>query len=200
MRYRYGVLRASLLLLCALGCSRAAPVAPAAKQAAIPSGVYKLIVYTSHELSCSVSFERDNDDATYELTIAPDNSATLVVATRVTRIFGPASAKFAGGNVNKSHKERKLRYVGRANQGATTFEGVEEHSASKVWLTCKPASVVLSGGSRLDVISCTGLPALPAHGETYVAGAVPLAIAPGVFLAIHDYGNGRPDVMLRRGL
>lgn len=196
------MVRGHLLLLCALGCSRAAPLSPApAPTPTIASGVYKLIVSASHEISCSWSFERHDEDATYELTIGGDHRATLTATIRSAKVFGPSSSMFHSGPVNKTRKERKLRYIGRANDG-TTFEGTEEHSAAVARLTCSVGIVVLTdaAASRVSVISCSGLPFMPEAGAKHFAGRAPLATGTGVMLSIDDHGHGSPGVTLRRGI
>jgi hypothetical protein len=183
-----------------LGCSRAASIAPVSEPPAAPkvaSGTYKLIVSSSHELSCSQSFERSSDHRSYELTLG--DSAALAIVVRTSSIFGPAGAKFGGGPVTTREKsERKFRYVGRTTKD-NTFEGVEEKSGAKLSITCQPTTVTLEDKSQLDVVACTGMPQLSEDATSYFKGPVPLAPATGVLLSVDDYGFGGAHTALRKG-
>jgi len=203
----------ALLLAGALGCSRASPVGPApeapkiaspAPVAAVKSGVYKLFVGATHEISCSQSFQTDSEYTAYELTLGDDGSVSLAVTTHSSHVFGPSSSKFSGGPATKDDKLGKYRFVGRTSSTAT-FEGAEEKSGAKVRLTCTTSRVAIddhtvdAGKATIDAISCAGLPFMPDDGRTYFKGPAPLALGTGLALSVHDFGHGSAMITLHRG-
>jgi len=188
-----------LVFVAVLGCSRATTVGPApeAPRPALASGVYRLVVSSMNEISCSQSFQTDTQHVGYDLALRADGSAQLDVVVRKTSAFGPSASKFSGGPATRTKTEKTYRYVGRGDQGAT-FDGREEKLGGALRLRCMPKSVALDKG-QVDAIACDGLPFLPDDARDHFKGPAPLALAPGLLLVIDDHGHGSPFVALRRG-
>jgi len=198
------------LLVAALGCSRAMNVGPAPEKPIAPpapkiaAGTYKLFVSSTHEISCSQSFQSDSEYAMFELMVAGDGGATLAITTSTRSVFGPSGSKFTGGPATKNETRHAYRYVGGAT--GDRIELSEEKSAGKLVVTCKPTTVVVddftvdAGKAHLDALSCNGLPFLTKEATEHFKGLAPLAVGPGLLFDYDDYGHGSPHTSLRKGI
>jgi len=211
MGHPSGMIRGrAVLFVAALGCSRAMAVGPAPEQPVAPppvklsAGTYKLFVSSTHEMSCSQSFQSDSEYASLELTIASDGGATLAVKTSKRSVFGPSGSKFSGGPSTKNETRGEYRYVGHAT--GDRIDMSEEKSAAKLAVTCKPTVVTIddssvdAGKSQLDALACSGLPFLTDEARAYFKGPAPLAAGTGVMFGYDDHGHSGPHTSFRKGI
>lgn len=103
--------------------------------------------------------------------------------------FGPSSAKYSAGPVNKKESTTERSYAGRATATAdgTRVELREEKSGALATFLCARANVeveepvVDAGRSVVPAIRCHALPFLPLEATARLTTAAPRAEGPGLW-------------------
>jgi len=195
-----------LLLLALLpACSRPTPVVgvPAEVVEPAPSlaGTYRFVVSTSHEISCSQSFETHGVSVTYELNIDPSAKVTLKLEGQKSSTFGPNFGKYEGSAANQ--------FDHRSTPFVEQWSGVAKAVGDTVWLdlasgalhwklACQrkqvDAKAPLVGGvdskvtTSVATLSCTP-PRRLGEDDAKNVPALLFAALPGLRLSADDYGS-----------
>lgn len=192
------------LLLVALlsACSRPTPVVgvPAEVVEPAPSlaGTYRFVVSTSHEISCSQSFETHGVSVTYDLSIDPSAKVTLKLEGNKSSTFGPNFGKYESGSAANQFDHRSTPF-------AEQWSGVAKTVGDTVWLdlasgalrwklacTRQQVDAKTSTDSKVTtlvpVLSCTP-PRRLGDDDAKNVSALLFAALPGLRLSADDYGS-----------
>lgn len=206
----------SLLLLALLpACSRPTPVVGVPGEvvdpAPIVAGSYRFVVSTSHEISCSQSFETHGVSVTYDLNIDPSAKVTLKLEGQKSSTFGPSYGKYASGSAGNEFDHRSTPFVEQWSGVAKTVGdtvSLDLVSGALHWkLACTQKQVdakePLVGGvdskvtTSVATLSCTP-PRRLGDDDTKHVPALLFAALPGLRLSADDYGGSGEFVELRR--
>lgn len=201
------------LLLVALlpACSRPTPVVgvPAEVVEPAPSlaGSYRFVVSTSHEISCSQSFETHGVSVTYDLSIDPSAKVTLKLEGNKSSTFGPNFGKYESGSAGNQFDHRSTPF-------AEQWSGVAKTVGDTVWLdlasgalrwklacTRKQVDAKAAGADSKVTTSVAALSCTPPRrlgdDDAKNVPALLFAALPGLRLSADDYGAAE-FVELRR--
>lgn len=203
-----------LLLALLPACSRPTPVVgvPAEVVEPAPSvaGSYRFVVSTSHEISCSQSFETHGVSVTYDLIIDPSAKVTLKVEGNKSSTFGPNFGTYES-SVAAQFDHRSTPFVEQWSGVAKTVGdtvSLDLVSGALHWkLACTQkqvdAKAPLVGGvdskatTSVATLSCTP-PRRLGDDDTKNIPALLFAALPGLRLSADDYGGSGEFVELRR--
>jgi len=197
-----------LVLVC---CSKPQPVTPVADEtkpisASSPLiGKRRFVMASTHEISCSQSFERHGLYVTFDLAIDSAGQATLRVDGAAHKSFGASEARFSPGA--KVHQESKP--IAELWSGTARMVGQSVHvdlsKGSALWkLACglrrvdarRPytadANANANANESVEVLACTPTRHV-AEGDEKHIGALLFAPFPGVKSSVDQRGWGGRD-------
>ncbi|MGZ3420418.1 MAG: hypothetical protein ACXWUG_07510 [Polyangiales bacterium] len=206
------VLLAMLALAC---CSKPLPVSSVPEEtkpiaaAPLPLGKHRFVMSSSHEISCSQSFETDSKHVTFDLAIDETGHATLKIDGTKSTIFGPAEGKFSAGGAKDIHHEShpfSELWTGsaRAIAGGVQLDLAKDQLSWK--LACeskrvdaKPPyeeSADANATKSVEILSCTPTRHVEERDQKQF-GALLFLPLPGLQSSVHDYGWGAEHSELR---
>ena len=197
-----------LVLVC---CSKPQPVTLVADEAKpIPAassliGKRRFVMASTHEISCSQSFERHGVYVTFDLAIDGAGQATLKVDGAAHKSFGASEARFSpGAKVHQESKPIAELWSGTARMVGTSVH-VDLNKGHSQWkLACAlrrvdarraytaGANANADANESVEVLACTPTRHV-AEGDEKHIGALLFAPFPGVESSVDQHGWGGRD-------
>lgn len=195
-----------LVLAC---CSKPQPVTPVVEEATpIPAsssliGKRRFVMASTHEISCSQSFERHGVYVTFDLAIDSAGQATLKVDGATHKSFGASEARFSpGAKVHQESKPIAELWSGTARMVGTSVHVDLSKGHSQWKLACalrrvdarRPytAGANANATESVEVLACTPTRHV-AEGDEKHIGALLFAPFPGVESSVDQHGWGGRD-------
>lgn len=194
-------LPAFLVLAC---CSKPLPASAVPDEAKpiaaapVPAGKLRFVVSTSHEMSCSQSFESDSLYVIYDLAIESTGKTTLTIEGSSTSVFGPSDAKFTGGKVERQSKKIAESWSGtaRSTDGSMELDLVSGARSWKLVCASRRVDAKLPSAQGVDAKATKSVEALSCTPTRHVAerdhsqiGALVFSSLPGLESSVRDYGG-----------